>query len=120
MLIMKASVKDNLGEFTVLSITKAEAKAKQNPQIFICDRFRADGILNTSPTLSCEASGLLLPFHRPPTREKTKNTQSETSIKLETPCGSQAGASMLLRKRQGHKEGSLEEREGSLEEGEGS
>ena len=41
MLITKASAKENLGEIICLSIVKA--KANQNPQIFICNCFRADG-----------------------------------------------------------------------------
>ena len=42
MIIAKANPKENLGELVCLSITKA--KAKTNPQNFICNRFRADGI----------------------------------------------------------------------------
>ena len=42
MIITKANAKENLGEFMCLSITKA--KATTNPQIYICNSFRADGI----------------------------------------------------------------------------
>ena len=42
MAIAKANAIENLGEFISLSITKA--KAKTNPQNFICNRFRADGV----------------------------------------------------------------------------
>ena len=41
---MKANVKENLSEFVCLSITKA--KAKTNPQIFMCNHdVGADGNL---------------------------------------------------------------------------
>ena len=43
MIIMKANAKEYLGKFMCLSITKA--KAKTNPQIFICNRFCVDGIV---------------------------------------------------------------------------
>ena len=39
MIVTKANAKENLGEFVCLSI----ATAKTNLQIFICNRFRADG-----------------------------------------------------------------------------
>ena len=42
MIIMKANAKEIIGEIICLSITKA--RAKQNHPIFICNRFRADGI----------------------------------------------------------------------------
>ena len=52
MIITKANVKENLAELICLSITKA--KAKQNPQIFICNIFCEDGTRNS---LDLPASG---------------------------------------------------------------
>ena len=40
-IITNANAKENLGKFICLSITKA--KAKTNPQNFICNRFCVDG-----------------------------------------------------------------------------